>query len=116
MYKTNGIRQRLYLFGIAALTAVSAPANAQTFPTYACGNIDMLTSIGGGLFIRLAGSIIPTNCSNHPGGGLYYIPQTSSAMTSVIISRWLAGKTSFCLYTDATSGQYCSVNQAQPGG
>lgn len=102
---------------VAALTSISAPAFGQVGPYYACGNIDSVTSLSSGLLVHLSGGLIPTNCVATPSNSMmYFIPQTYSAMVSVVLSRWLVGKTAFCLYTDPSSGSYCATNQAQPGG
>lgn len=58
------------------------------------------------------GSSVPTNCVGSPYGWLL-ISQQYSAMISNFLTSYFSGHKAFNIYTDATSGSFCSVNQVQ---
>jgi hypothetical protein len=97
------------------IAALESSAAAQSFPTWANGTVDYVTSVPSGILFRFAGNFVPGNCSGTPYGFML-IPQANQSMTALFLSRIAAGQKSFTIYSDATpAGSYCVINQVAVG-
>lgn len=98
------------LISVAGYLAGGAPATSQSYASWAIGTVDHVTSTPSGLIIRLSGGVVPQNCVTPPEPFIL-IPQADQVMVSFVLSRIMAGKLDFIVYTNATTGTYCSPNQ-----
>jgi hypothetical protein len=97
------------------LASLGSSAAAQSFPNWANGTVDYVTSVPSGILFRFAGNFVPGNCSGTPYSFML-IPQANQSMTALFLSRIAAGQKSFTIYSDATpAGAYCVVNQVAVG-
>lgn len=88
-----------------ANTAIAAPS-------WTSGNLIDITSYAGGLLIR-TDSPLPDNCVGVPFGWML-IPETNRTMVATTLAMWMGGNKSVTIYTNATTGTYCIINQVDP--
>ena len=114
MRKQDSTRAGWTGFLLACASVFATPASASTAGSYhISGDIKDITSIHGGLLVRMDGDKVPTDCANSASSWMK-ISETDTAMTSLILSYWLQGKTRFTLYIDNWSSGYCTIAQADP--
>jgi hypothetical protein len=93
--------------------SLTALANAAVGPTHVVGNISNITSINGGLLVRVGATEVPQNCTS--GRVWMFIPQEQTSITSLTLMSWTMGK-QVVVYTAPTSSGYCLVTQVDPQG
>lgn len=82
-------------------------------PNYQSGKITNLTAIDMGILIMLSNGV-PDNCKGTPAGWML-IKQEYKAITSVVLSTWIAGKAQGTVYTIGFQNEgYCIVSQFDP--
>lgn len=100
---------------VASLAIASGPASASVVTQgYVSGDLGDITSIKGGLLIRMDDNRVPTSCGI--GQGWMKIDQSDTAMISLVLSYWLQAKKSFSIYvaSGTTPDGFCSVQQSDP--
>jgi hypothetical protein len=75
------------------------------------GKISNITSITGGLLVRIGPNEVPQNCTS--GRFWMYVSEENKAMISLTITAWTLGR-NVTVYTSPSSSGYCQVNQVDP--
>ncbi|WP_196158654.1 hypothetical protein [Reinekea sp. G2M2-21] len=104
---------RIRNFLVVAVLAMSAFASASIGPGHVTGSITNITSITGGLLVRIGPNEVPQNCTS--GKVWMFIPQDQTAMVSLTLMAWTMGKT-VAVYTAPTNTGYCLITQVDPAG
>ena len=102
---------KLKILVLTLVLTLSTLANATVGPGHVVGNISNITSINGGLLIRIGATEVPQNCTS--GRVWMFIPQEQTAITSLTLMSWTMGK-KVVVYTAPTSSGYCLVTQVDP--
>ncbi len=98
---------------IVALTILfSAQVSAAEY--YKTGKINNLTAVTRGIMITMDTGL-PDNCEGAPYGWIL-IKQEHTALTSVVLAAWLAGKNTGSIYTSGRENGdgYCLATQFDP--
>jgi hypothetical protein len=104
------------LLGALLFTSASPGQAASTVGAgYVVGMVGDMTSISGGLLIRMDDNLTPTNCVGTPIGWMQ-ISATDTAMISTFLTYWASGKRSFTIYTNPWTSGYCAIGQLDPSG
>jgi hypothetical protein len=104
---------KLKTLALTLALSVTALANAAVGPGHVVGNISNITSVNGGLLVRIGATEVPQNCTS--GRVWMFIPQEQTAITSLTLMSWTMGK-QVVVYTAPTSTGYCLVTQVDPQG
>ena len=95
--------------------AISPPAIcAVVGPNYVFGTVTALTSIQSGVMIQIEGGQVSGNCTNSVGWMI--IDAANQHTISAVLSSWFTGRRYLYVYTAATNGSFCAINQVQLGG
>lgn len=109
---------RKVLTGLAASLAASVlvPGHVQAsreYGHYIAGKIVDITSIRGGILVRMDDDQVPSQCRGS-GSAWMKIDQADTAMVSLMLTYWAQGKKEFTLYIESWSSGYCQIGQADP--
>ena len=75
------------------------------------GKITNITSIDGGILVRIGNNETPENCTS--SNVWMEIKQEKTAMVSLTLAAWTLGR-NVVVYTSPASSGYCQVNQVDP--
>jgi hypothetical protein len=101
---------------IIVLFGLLVSLNAYAANSYQSGKIKNLTATTGGVMVMLDTGL-PDNCEGSPYGWML-IKQSNTAITSVVLAAWVAGKTQGTFYTSGRPNGtgFCVVIQFDPAG
>lgn len=99
---------------IKLFVLVLISTNAIAGPYYQNGNISNLTAVQSGIMIKLDKGL-PDNCEGASYGWML-AKQEHTALVSVILAAWMAGKKYGTVYTTGIDGStgYCKIQQFDP--
>ena len=101
---------KFFVFFSICFFSVSAAAG----PHWAGGSVSNITSVKGGMLVRLDAGTVPDNCAGGNAYGWMLIKEENKTMLSVALAMWMAGKKSTTVYTDGLEGAYCVISQFDP--
>ncbi|PKF80715.1 hypothetical protein CW749_05085 [Vibrio sp. vnigr-6D03] len=101
---------------LAWLVLLILPFGAFASGHYKSGKISNLTAVTSGIMIMMD-SGLPSKCAGSPYGWMK-INQEYTAISSVVLTAWAAGKTSGTVYVSGRENGtgYCIVTQFDPAG
>ncbi len=96
---------------IAFITLLPTMASAGVGAGHVWGKITNITSVTGGILVRIGANEVPQNCTS--GHAWMQISEDRKSIISLTITAWTLGR-NVAVYTSAANTGYCQVHQVDP--
>ena len=109
------MRLKALLFAVLSTLSLSAPVSAAE--TFLNGKVVNVTSIETGVLIQFENGAVPGLCEGFSSYGWMIIEEENTAMISVFLSHYLAGRFDAAVYVNPnalTASGYCRITQYDP--